>query len=57
MLRVGVIGMGHIGNRHAEICKNDDPADLVGVRDITSVWSPAAIGRAGGSNPESSDGA
>lgn len=47
MLRVGVIGMGHIGNRHAEICRNDDLADLVGVCDIISVWSPVASGTAG----------
>ena len=47
MLRVGVIGMGHIGNRHADICKNDDLADLVGVCDIIKERADAAAERLG----------
>ncbi len=47
MLRVGVIGMGHIGNRHADICKNDDLADLVGVCDIIKERADAAADRLG----------
>ena len=34
MLRVCVIGMGPIGNRHARIYKEDPLAELVGVCDI-----------------------
>ena len=34
MLRVAVIGMGPIGNRHARILKEDGLAELVGVCDI-----------------------
>jgi predicted dehydrogenase len=34
MLRVGVIGMGPIGNRHARLYKADPLAELVGVCDI-----------------------
>jgi predicted dehydrogenase len=34
MLRVGVIGMGPIGNRHARLYKEDPLAELVGVCDI-----------------------
>ena len=34
MLRVCVIGMGPIGNRHADIHKGDELAELVGVCDI-----------------------
>ena len=34
MLRVCVIGLGPIGNRHANIYKEDELAELVGVCDI-----------------------
>ncbi len=34
MLRVAVIGMGPIGNRHARLLKQDELAELVGVCDI-----------------------
>jgi len=34
MLKIGVIGMGNIGNLHADIYRGDSLADLVGVCDI-----------------------
>ena len=34
MLRVCVIGLGHIGNLHARIYQEDELVDLVGVCDI-----------------------
>lgn len=42
MLRVGVIGMGPIGNRHARIYKVDPLAELVGVCDIIKERADAA---------------
>jgi len=42
MLRVCVIGMGPIGNRHADIYKADDSAELVGVCDIIPEKAKAA---------------
>ena len=47
MLRVCVIGMGHIGNRHADICKNDNLAELVGVCDIIKERADDAAARFG----------
>jgi predicted dehydrogenase len=45
MLRVCVIGMGPIGNRHADIYKNDTLAELVGVCDILPDRAGAAASR------------
>jgi len=42
MLRVAVIGMGPIGNRHARIYKEDPLAELVGVCDIRRDRADAA---------------
>jgi predicted dehydrogenase len=42
MLRVCVIGMGPIGNRHADIYKADELAELVGVCDIDGERADAA---------------
>ncbi len=47
MLRVCVIGMGPIGNRHADIYKNDPLAELVGVCDIIPERADAAARRLG----------
>jgi predicted dehydrogenase len=47
MLRVCVIGMGPIGNRHAEIYKADALADLAGVCDIIRERADAAGERLG----------
>jgi len=47
MLRVCVIGMGPIGNRHASILKADELAELVGVCDILRDRADAASGRLG----------
>ncbi|MBN1877275.1 MAG: Gfo/Idh/MocA family oxidoreductase [Anaerolineae bacterium] len=47
MLRVGVIGMGPIGNRHAMIYKEDSLAELVGVCDINKERADAAAERWG----------
>jgi len=47
MLRVCVIGMGPIGNRHADIYAGDDLAELVGVCDILSERADAAAERLG----------
>ncbi len=47
MLRVGVIGMGPIGNRHARIHKEDPLAELVGVCDIIKERADAAAERLG----------
>ena len=47
MLRVCVIGMGPIGNRHADIYKADELAELVGVCDIIKERADAAAGRLG----------
>lgn len=42
MLRVCVIGMGGIGNKHADIYKKDELAELVGVCDIKKDRADAA---------------
>ncbi|MFW6158020.1 MAG: Gfo/Idh/MocA family protein [Planctomycetota bacterium] len=47
MLRVAVIGMGPIGNRHADIYKEDGLAELVGVCDIIEDRADAAAERLG----------
>ncbi len=48
MLRVAVIGMGPIGNRHADIYKEDDRnAELVGVCDINKERADKAAARLG----------
>jgi len=47
MLRVCVIGMGPIGNRHADIYKSDPLADLVGVCDIIPERADRAAQRLG----------
>ena len=47
MLRVCVIGMGPIGNRHADIYKGDELAELVGVCDIIKGRADAAGQRLG----------
>ena len=47
MLRVCVIGMGPIGNRHAGIYKEDPLAELVGVCDIIRERADAAAARLG----------
>ena len=47
MLRVCVIGMGPIGNRHADMYKGDPLAQLVGVCDIRKDRADAAAKRLG----------
>lgn len=47
MLRVCVIGMGPIGNRHADIYRADPLAELVGVCDIRRDRADAAAARLG----------
>jgi predicted dehydrogenase len=47
MLNVCVIGMGPIGNRHADIYKDDPLAKLVGVCDIIKERADAAAARLG----------
>jgi predicted dehydrogenase len=47
MLRVAVIGMGHIGNRHADMYRGDDLAELVGVCDRIKERADAAAARLG----------
>src|SRR5512133_3840939 len=47
MLRVAVIGMGPIGNRHADMYKADPLAELVGVCDIQKERADAAAKRLG----------
>jgi predicted dehydrogenase len=47
MLRVGVIGMGPIGNLHADIYKTDRLAELVGVCDKDAGWARRAGERLG----------
>ena len=47
MLRVCVIGMGPIGNRHADMYKADPLAELVGVCDIRRDRTDAAAARLG----------
>jgi predicted dehydrogenase len=47
MLRVCVIGMGPIGNRHADIYRADELAELVGVCDILEDRADAAAERLG----------
>jgi len=47
MLRVCVIGMGPIGNRHADIYQADDLAELVGVCDINTERADASAARLG----------
>jgi predicted dehydrogenase len=47
MLRVCVIGMGPIGNRHADLYKADPLAELVGVCDVRRDRADAAAGRLG----------
>ena len=42
MLRTCVIGMGPIGNRHADLYKEDPLAELVGVCDIRKDRAEAA---------------
>jgi len=46
-LRVCVIGMGPIGNRHAKIYREDDLSELVGVCDIVKDRTDAAASRFG----------
>ena len=47
MLRATVIGMGPIGNRHADIYQADELAELVGVCDIIAERADAAAERLG----------
>jgi len=47
MLRVCVIGLGPIGNRHADIYKSDELCELVGVCDIVTDRTDAAAARLG----------
>jgi predicted dehydrogenase len=47
MLRVAVIGVGPIGNRHADIYKADELSELVGVCDIDRERADAAAERLG----------
>src|SRR5262245_29119273 len=47
MLRAAVIGMGPIGNRHAELYKADALAELAGVCDIKKDRADAAAKRFG----------
>jgi predicted dehydrogenase len=47
MLRVAIIGMGHIGNRHADCYAGDERAELVGVCDILHDRADAAADRLG----------
>lgn len=47
MLRVCVIGLGPIGNRHASIYKEDPLADLVGVCDVIKERADKASARLG----------
>jgi len=47
MLRVCVIGMGPIGNRHADIYQDDGLSELVGVCDIIPERGDAAAARLG----------
>ena len=47
MLRVCVIGMGPIGNRHADIYTADPLAELVGICDIIPERADAAASRLG----------
>ncbi|MDP6776585.1 MAG: Gfo/Idh/MocA family oxidoreductase [Candidatus Latescibacteria bacterium] len=47
MIRVCVIGMGPIGNRHADIYRDDELSDLVGVCDIDRERADAASQRLG----------
>jgi len=46
-LRVAVIGMGPIGNRHADMYKSDALAELVGVCDRIAERADAASRRLG----------
>ena len=47
MLRVCVIGLGPIGNRHADIYRDDELAEVVGVCDIDRERADAAASRLG----------
>ncbi|MAS32702.1 MAG: oxidoreductase [Anaerolineaceae bacterium] len=47
MLRVGVIGLGPIGNRHSDLYKVDPLAELVGVCDRNKERADAAAARLG----------
>ena len=47
MLRVCVIGMGPIGNLHADIYQTDELSELIGVCDIVKERADAAAGRLG----------
>jgi len=47
MIRVGIIGMGGIGNRHAEIYQKDELSELVAVCDIIHERADAAAARFG----------
>ena len=46
-LRVAVVGMGPIGNRHADIYRRDPLSELVGVCDVRADRADAAAGRLG----------
>ena len=47
MLRVCVIGLGHIGNLHASIYQEDELVDLIGVCDINEERAIAASKKLG----------
>lgn len=47
VLRVAVIGMGPIGNRHADMYRDDPLAELVGVCDVQPARADAAARRLG----------
>ena len=47
-LRVAVIGLGPIGNRHANLHSQDELAELVGVCDIIKEKADATAARLGG---------
>ena len=46
-LRVGVVGMGGIGNQHADCHANDSLADLVAVCDVVKEKADAAAEKHG----------
>ena len=50
-LRVCVVGMGPIGNRHADMYKSDPLAELVGVCDMQKERADRASARLGGAVP------
>jgi predicted dehydrogenase len=47
MIRVGVVGMGGIGNRHAEVYARDPLSQLVAVCDVVRERADAAAQRFG----------